>query len=151
LTEKLTIVSESCKKDFGIRKPRIAMLSLNPHAGEEGILGNEENKILIPVLKAINKKKIYVDGPFPSDGFFGTHSHADYDAILAMYHDQGLIPLKMAGFSTGVNFTSGLPIVRTSPDHGTAFEIAGKGIADPSSMIEAIGLAVKIIDNRKVR
>jgi 4-phospho-D-threonate 3-dehydrogenase / 4-phospho-D-erythronate 3-dehydrogenase len=151
LTEKLNIVRESCKKDFGIRKPRIAMLSLNPHAGEDGLLGDEENKILIPVIKTANRKKLYVDGPFPSDGFFGTHSHTDYDAILAMYHDQGLIPLKMAGFSTGVNFTAGLPIVRTSPDHGTAFEIAGKGIADPSSMTEAIRLAVEIIKNRRGR
>jgi 4-hydroxythreonine-4-phosphate dehydrogenase len=149
LMQKLRTVYDSCRDDFGIPKPRIAMLSLNPHAGEEGMLGNEENKILIPVIRAANKRKLYVDGPFPSDGFFGIQSHNDYDAILAMYHDQGLIPLKMTGFNEGVNFTAGLPIVRTSPDHGTAFEIAGKGVADPSSMIEAIWLAVDIIKNRR--
>ena len=149
LREKLTVIHTSCKKDFGIQKPRIAVLSLNPHAGEQGMLGTEENSILIPVIREANKKRYHVEGPFPSDGFFGTLRHHQYDAIIAMYHDQGLIPLKLSGFNTGVNFTAGLPIVRTSPDHGTAFDIAGKGAADPSSMIEAIRLALNIISNRR--
>jgi 4-hydroxythreonine-4-phosphate dehydrogenase len=145
----LSLIHSSLRKDFGIRNPKIAVLGLNPHAGENGKIGDEEIKIIEPAIRVAKRKGIHIDGPFPSDGFFGRHSYKNYDAVLAMYHDQGLIPLKMMGFNIGVNYTVGLPIVRTSPDHGTAFDIAGKGIANPSSMIEAIKSAVKIINNRK--
>ena len=146
---KLSLIHSSLRNDFGIRYPNIAVLGLNPHAGENGKMGDEEIKIIEPAIRIAKRKRIYADGPFSSDGFWGMHAFKHYDAVLAMYHDQGLIPLKMMGFNIGVNYTAGLPIVRTSPDHGTAFEIAGKGIANPSSMIEAIKLAVKILHNRK--
>ncbi len=146
---KLSLIHSSLRKDFGIRHPKIAVIGLNPHAGENGAMGNEEIEIIEPAIRIAKRKGIYIDGPFSSDGFFGRHTYKNYDAVLAMYHDQGLIPLKMMGFNIGVNYTAGLPIVRTSPDHGTAFDITGKGIANPSSMIEAIKLAVKIIHNRK--
>ncbi|MBI5214874.1 MAG: 4-hydroxythreonine-4-phosphate dehydrogenase PdxA [Ignavibacteriae bacterium] len=150
ISEKLILLKQSLKKDFGIDSPKIAVLGLNPHAGEDGLLGYEEIDFIIPSLEYVRRRKgVNVEGPFPADGFFGRHLYRNYDAVLAMYHDQGLIPLKMQGFDIGVNFTAGLPIVRTSPDHGTAFDIAGKGIANPSSMIEAIKLAVSIIHNRK--
>lgn len=149
IINKISVMHSSLKKDFIIRNPKIVVLGLNPHAGENGNLGKEENNIIIPAIKYMRRKGIFVDGPFPADGFWGTNSYKKYDAVLAMYHDQGLIPFKMSGFDIGVNFTAGLPVVRTSPDHGTAFDIAGKGIANPSSMIEAIKLAVKIINNRK--
>jgi 4-phospho-D-threonate 3-dehydrogenase / 4-phospho-D-erythronate 3-dehydrogenase len=148
LNEKISLFHHSLLKDFGIKNPKIAVLGLNPHAGENGTLGKEENNIIVPALRSSSKKKINIKGPFPADGFFGSGSYKNYDGILAMYHDQGLIPLKMTGFNKGVNFTASLPIVRTSPDHGTAFSIAGKGTADPSSMIEAVKLAIKIIKNR---
>lgn len=150
ILEKLSIIHRSLKNDFGIRKPKIAILGLNPHAGEQNLIGTEETAILIPAVRKAKQSGMHVDGPFPADGFFGTHSYKLYDAVLAMYHDQGLIPLKMKGFATGVNFTAGLPIIRTSPDHGTAFDIAGKGIADPSSMNEAIQLAVSIAHRRAI-
>ncbi len=149
IVNKISVLHSSLKKDFLIRNPRIAVLGFNPHAGENGTLGTEENNIMTPAIKCIRRKGIFVDGPFPADGFWGTHLYKKYDAVLAMYHDQGLIPFKMLGFDVGVNFTAGLPIVRTSPDHGTAFDIAGKGIASAKSMIEAIRLAVKIINNRR--
>ena len=149
ITEKLSIVHSSLRMDFRIRHPKIAVLGLNPHAGENGAMGNEEIEIIEPAIRVAKRNGFRIDGPFPADGFFGIHSYKNYDAVLAMYHDQALIPLKMMGFNIGVNYTAGLPIVRTSPDHGTAFEIAGKGIANPSSMIEAIKLAVQIIKNRK--
>lgn len=148
LKEKIHTVNDSLIKDFRIRKPKIALLALNPHAGENGVIGEEENELIIPMMKQANKNGINVEGPFPADGFFGIHAYKSYDAVLAMYHDQGLIPIKLLGFDKGVNFTAGLPIVRTSPDHGTAFNIAGKGRANPSSTIEAIKTAVAIITNR---
>lgn len=151
LARKIFIVYKSLRNDFNIQNPKIAILGLNPHAGENNNLGNEEEKIILPAIQSMKRKGLYINGPFPSDGFFGTHAYKNYDAVIAMYHDQGLIPLKMLGFDIGVNFTAGLPIVRTSPDHGTAFEIAGKGIANPSSMVEAIKLAVKIIHSRNKR
>ena len=150
IAEKLSIIHRSLQNDFGIRKPKIAILGLNPHAGEQNLIGTEETAILIPAVRKARKSGMSLDGPFPADGFFGTHSYKLYDAVLAMYHDQGLIPLKMKGFATGVNFTAGLPIIRTSPDHGTAFDIAGKGVADPSSMNEAIQLAVSIALRRAI-
>lgn len=149
ISEKINILNDSLKKDFGINSPKIAVLGLNPHAGENGILGEEEIKTIHPAIKLAKRKKINVEGPFSADGFFGAGMYKNFDAILAMYHDQGLIPLKMEGFDKGVNFTAGLQIVRTSPDHGTAFSIAGKGIANPDSTIEALKLAVEIINNRK--
>jgi len=151
LRDKLAIISNALRNDFGIQKPTIAVLGLNPHAGENGAIGDEEKRIIAPTIRRLRQRKFFVDGPFPADGFFGTQKQRQYDAVLAMYHDQGLIPLKMAGFSIGVNYSAGLRILRTSPDHGTAFDIAGKGIANPQSMIEAIRLAAAIIRNRTKR
>ena len=148
IIEKLETVNSSLKNDLGIKKPSIAVLGLNPHAGENGAIGGEENEIIIPAIKKANEKGIAAVGPFPADGFFASGAYKNYDAILAMYHDQGLIPLKMTGFDDGVNFSAGLKIIRTSPDHGTAFDIAGKKIANPGSMISAIQLATSIIKQR---
>ncbi len=148
IVEKTSILNHSMKKDFGIKKPKIAVLGLNPHSGEDGLLGKEDKLTILPAIKLSNRDGINVSGPFPADGFFGIGAYKNFDAILTMYHDQGLIPLKLLGFEKGVNFTAGLPVVRTSPDHGTAYDIAGKGTANPSSIIEAVRLAVKIIKNR---
>jgi len=151
LLKKIQILQSSLEKDFAVQAPAIAVLGLNPHAGEGRFLGREERESISPAIQAALRKGIKVRGPFPVDAFFGSLLDREYDAILALYHDQGLIPFKMLNFESGVNVTAGLPIVRTSPDHGTAFEIAGKGIANPSSMIEAIRTAVSIINNRKRR
>lgn len=145
---KLDIMIKSLKDDFGIGKPRIAVLGLNPHAGEDGLLGDEEEKIIIPVIREYKDKGQLVFGPYSADGFFGMMYQKKFDGVLAMYHDQGLIPFKSLAFETGVNFTAGLPIVRTSPDHGTAYNIAGKNIADEGSMRAAIMQAYDIIRNR---
>lgn len=147
--DKLRMLSHALKNDFKIRAPRIAVLGINPHAGEHGLIGKEEVQHILPAIKRAKRSRIEVEGPFAADGFFGTHAYKHYDAILAMYHDQGLIPLKLLGFNIGVNYTIGLPFVRTSPDHGTAFNIAGKGKANPSSMIEAIKLAAQLIQTRQ--
>lgn len=149
LRRTLTILSRTLKQDFGIQRPSIAVLGLNPHAGEHGLLGAEEDRVISPAITWARSRGIRAEGPFAADGFFGTGRHQDYDAILAMYHDQGLIPLKMEGFHGGVNYTAGLPIIRTSPDHGTAFSLAGRGIANPSSFIEAIRLASSIVAHRR--
>lgn len=149
LVERLGIFNASIRTDFGVKAPRIAVLGLNPHAGENGYIGNEETEIIKPAIQETNSMKIDARGPFPADAFFGTYREGMFDGIFAMYHDQGLIPLKMRSFSTGINFTAGTRIIRTSPDHGTAFDIAGKGIANPSSTIEAIKLALDISKNRK--
>lgn len=149
LVEKLETVNTSLKNDLGVSSPKIAVLGLNPHAGENGAIGSEEKDVIIPALKKVQEKGIDAAGPFPADGFFAAGAYKKYDAILAMYHDQGLIPLKMSGFDEGVNFSAGLKIIRTSPDHGTAFDIAGKGIANPGSMIAAINLASSISQRRK--
>jgi 4-hydroxythreonine-4-phosphate dehydrogenase len=148
LKEKLVTISGALRSDFGITLPRIAVLGLNPHAGENGAIGDEEKRIIVPLIKRLRLHNARIEGPFPADGFFGMQKQKQYDAVLAMYHDQGLIPLKMSGFSIGVNYSAGLKIVRTSPDHGTAFDIAGRNIANPQSMIEAIRLAATIIRNR---
>lgn len=148
IQETVTIFNNSLLKDFKISKPKIAILGLNPHAGENGIIGNEEKEIFIPVIKKINKKGINLHGPFPADGFFAHNEYLNYDGILAIYHDQGLIPLKLLAQGQGVNFTANLPIVRTSPDHGTAFSIAGKNLADGKSLAEAIKTAITISTNR---
>ncbi len=146
---RLSVFNDSIRKDFGVKAPRIAVLGLNPHAGENGLIGKEEIEIIKPAIQDAIAKKIDAEGPFPADAFFGTYREGMFDGIFAMYHDQGLIPLKMRSFSTGINFTAGINIIRTSPDHGTAFDIAGKGIANPSSTIEAIKLALQISKNRK--
>lgn len=145
---KIRLLELSLKNDFHITKPKIAVLGLNPHAGDEGLLGSEENEIIKPVIADLKAKGKIVMGPFPADGFFGTHQHTHYDAVLAMYHDQGLVAFKTLAFENGVNFTAGLPVVRTSPDHGTAYAIAGKNVAEESSMRQAIFTACDIIKSR---
>lgn len=147
--KKLAILERSMIDDFGISKPKIAVLGLNPHAGEDGLIGKEENEIIGPVIQKAKENGKLFFGPFPSDGFFGNVQYNKFDAILAMYHDQGLIPFKSLSFDTGVNYTAGINIVRTSPDHGTAYSIAGKNIASENSMREAIFLAHEIIKKRK--
>jgi 4-hydroxythreonine-4-phosphate dehydrogenase len=149
LTESLNALEKSLKTDFGIAKPKIAVLGLNPHAGEEGLLGSQEEQLIKPTILEFRKKGKLFFGPFPSDGFFGSKEYKKYDAILAMYHDQGLIPFKSLSFGNGVNFTAGLPVVRTSPDHGTAYSIAGKNQASSDSMYAAILTAIDIIKTRK--
>ena len=149
ITQKLSLMLNSLKNDFGIQKPKIAVLGLNPHAGEDGLLGDEEKTTIIPVLEQFKKKGNLVFGPFPADGFFGAAQFKHYDAVLAMYHDQGLIPFKYISFENGVNFTAGLSAVRTSPDHGTAYDIAGKNTASESSMLHAIFTAIDVVKNRK--
>lgn len=148
IQKKLDIMLQSLQEDFGIGKPRVAVLGLNPHAGEDGLLGDEEAKIIKPLIREYKDKGHLVFGPYSSDGFFGMMHQKKFDAVLAMYHDQGLIPFKSIAFETGVNFTAGLPFVRTSPDHGTAYNIAGKKIADEGSMRAAILQAYDIIKNR---
>ena len=148
IKRKITLMLKSVKKDFGVGKPKIAVLGLNPHAGEDGLLGMEEIEIIKPVIQEFKSKGELVFGPFPADGFFGNASQTKYDGILAMYHDQGLIPFKTLAFEEGVNFTAGLPIVRTSPDHGTAYNIAGKNLASESSMRSAIYMAKDILKSR---
>lgn len=145
---KLNLMIKSLTDDFGITKPRIAVLGLNPHAGEDGLLGDEEINIIQPVIKDFKDKGHLVFGPYPADGFFGMLHQKKFDGVLAMYHDQGLIPFKSLAFETGVNFTAGLPIIRTSPDHGTAYNIAGKNMADEGSMRAAILQAYDIIKNK---
>lgn len=149
LVNKVNIFIKTLKRDFGIAKPKLALLGLNPHAGEDGLLGNEEIEIISPVVNEFREKGQLVFGPFPADGFFGTLDFQKYDGILAMYHDQGLIPFKLMGFEKGVNFTAGISKVRTSPDHGTAYDLAGKDAANPQSMREAIYLASNTVKTRK--
>ncbi|MDN3688132.1 4-hydroxythreonine-4-phosphate dehydrogenase PdxA [Cyclobacterium jeungdonense] len=146
--DKLKIMLKSLKEDFGISKPKIAVLGVNPHAGEEGLLGLEEQEIIQPVVKDFKDKGNLVFGPYPADGFFGMMHQKKFDGVLAMYHDQGLVPFKTVSFDSGVNFTAGLPIIRTSPDHGTAYNIAGKNAADEGSMRAAIYLAHDIIKRK---
>lgn len=149
VTKKLLLLNNSLKKDFGIHKPKIAVLGLNPHAGDNGLLGKEEETIIAPAIKDMMTRGIYTFGPYPSDGFFGTNDYTKFDAILAMYHDQGLIPFKSISFDEGVNFTSGIDIIRTSPDHGTAYDIAGKGIASERSIQNALFTGIDIFRNRQ--
>lgn len=149
IMEKLQLMNNSLKMDFGLERPSIAVLGLNPHAGDGGVLGDEEESFIRPAVVELKKKGMLVMGPFPADGFFGSGQFRKFDAILAMYHDQGLVPFKALSFGSGVNFTAGLPHVRTSPDHGTAFDLAGKNEADPSSFRQALFLAIDIANNRK--
>ncbi len=148
ILNKLRIINSCLEKDFFIKRPRIAVLGLNPHAGDNGLLGKEEIDIIIPAIQRAKDEGIIAIGPYPADGFFGSGDYAKFDAILAMYHDQGLIPFKMASFERGVNYTAGLPVIRTSPAHGTAFDIAGEDKASPDSFREALYLAIDIHKNR---
>lgn len=149
ILSKIEIFQKSLKKDFSIGKPRIAVLGLNPHAGDNGVIGNEEETIIIPAIEKANRKGILCFGPISADGFFGSNEFHKYDGILAMYHDQGLIPFKTIAMSSGVNFTAGLDIVRTSPDHGTAYNLAGKNTANEASFRQALYMAIDIYKNRK--
>ena len=148
LHQRINMIINSLKKDFGISKPKLAVLGLNPHAGEDGLLGLEEKDIILPVIEEAKNNGDLVFGPYPADGFFGSSAYKKYDAILAMYHDQGLIPFKSLSFGSGVTFTANFDVVRTSPDHGTAFDIAGKGRSSETSMRAAIYLAHDILKNR---
>lgn len=148
ISEKLETIINTLKQDFEIEKPKVAVLGLNPHSGDNGVIGNEEEKIIKPTLKKLFEAGNMVFGPFPADGFFGSGQYEKYDAVLAMYHDQGLIPFKTLSFGNGVNYTAGLDKIRTSPDHGTAYEIAGKGIANNESFKEAVYLAIDIFHRR---
>ena len=147
---KLRILNLSLQRDFFISNPRIAVLALNPHAGDDGLLGKEEQEVIIPALQKAEEENIHVFGPFAADGFFGMRAYESFDAVLAMYHDQGLAPFKLLAMDNGVNFTAGLDLVRTSPDHGTAFDIAGKCLADENSFRQAIFSALDIYRNRIV-
>ncbi len=146
---KLRILHKSLVEDFALRKPKIAVFGLNPHAGDNGVIGTEEQEIIIPALQKAREENILALGPYPADGFFGSVDFENFDAILAMYHDQGLVPFKALVFENGVNYTAGLPVIRTSPAHGTAYEITGKGTANPNSFREALYLACDIYKNRK--
>jgi 4-hydroxythreonine-4-phosphate dehydrogenase len=148
ITKKIKILNKSLQQDFLCTKPKIAVLSLNPHASENGIFGKEEKNAIVPAIKEAFDEGIYAFGPYPADGFFGTGQHAKFDAILAMYHDQAMIPFKLLSYGEGVNYTAGLPFVRTSPAHGTAYDIAGKDIASPDSFRNAIYWACDIYKNR---
>lgn len=148
ILDKLHILNESIKADFGIERPTIAVLGLNPHASDEGVMGDEEEKMIRPAIIEAKKSGINAMGPYAADGFFGSGMHKKFDAILAMYHDQGLIPFKTLSFNAGVNYTAGLPIVRTSPDHGTAYDLVGKNMADFSSFRRALFSAIDIARNR---
>jgi 4-hydroxythreonine-4-phosphate dehydrogenase len=148
LQSKIHLLKDTLIRDFGLDKPRIAVLALNPHAGDEGKIGMEEQTVIRPVLEGLQQQGHTIYGPYSADAFFARRSYTQFDAVLAMYHDQGLIPFKTIAGSEGVNYTAGLPVIRTSPDHGTAFDIAGKDKADPSSFREAVFQAVSLLEQR---
>lgn len=149
IIKKLRLMKASLERDFGVDAPKIAVLGLNPHCGDGGLLGDEEQTIILPAVQEANAEGILAFGPYSPDGFFGLGNYSKFDAVLAMYHDQGLTPFKALAFEEGVNFTAGLPIVRTSPDHGTAYEMAGRDMADPRSMMAAIYTAMDIFNRRQ--
>ncbi|MCQ2261176.1 MAG: 4-hydroxythreonine-4-phosphate dehydrogenase PdxA [Bacteroidales bacterium] len=149
LYDKIMLMNESLKRDFGVPMPKIAVLALDPHAGDNGVIGNHDATIVKPVIDEVQSKGVLAYGPYPSDGFFGNSEFSKFDGVLALYHDQGLIPFKLMSFTEGVNFTAGLPYVRTSPAHGTAFDIAGKDKASEQSFRSAVYLACNILRNRK--
>lgn len=149
IISKLELMNQSLKGDFWVQKPRIAVLGLNPHAGDNGLIGKEELEIIAPAIEEAKDRGVFAFGPYPADGFFAKGAHLKFDAVLAMYHDQGLIPFKYIAFHTGVNFTAGLPVVRTSPDHGTGYDIAGKNQASENSFREALFAAVNIVKHRR--
>lgn len=148
IKEKVATIEQSLKRDFAVQKPKIALLGINPHSGDNGVIGKEDDDILRPTIAELSSTSRLIYGPYAADSFFGSDGHTKFDAILAAYHDQGLIPFKTLSFGKGVNYTAGLNKVRTSPDHGTAFEIAGKGKADHSSFKEAVFMAIRIYKNR---
>lgn len=148
ILKKLRLMKASLERDFRIPYPKIAVLGLNPHCGDGGLLGNEESTVILPAVQQAVDEGIMAFGPYSPDGFFGLGNYAKFDAVLAMYHDQGLTPFKALAFELGVNYTAGLPVVRTSPDHGTAYEMAGRDLADPRSMISSIYTAIDIYNNR---
>ncbi len=148
ITQKIQTINQSLIQDFSINKPKIAVLGLNPHAGDGGVIGKEDDTLLKPVIKKLFEKGTLVFGPYPADGFFGNSQYEKFDAVIAAYHDQGLIPFKTLSFGNGVNYTAGLDKIRTSPDHGTAYDIAGKGIANHNSFKEAVFLAIDIFNSR---
>ena len=150
IVEKLEQFDRSLRRDFAVQSPRIAVLSINPHAGEDGLLGEEEEQVIVPAIAAAREKKILAFGPYAADGFFGSSAYTHFDGILAMYHDQGLTPFKTLAMDSGVNFTAGLPFVRTSPDHGTGYDIAAKNLAKPDSLRAAIYAAIDIYRNRRI-
>lgn len=150
ILSKIRIIAKSLQQDFAITKPRIAVFGLNPHAGDNGLLGSEDKDIILPAIIQAKKEGIIALGPYPADGFFGSEDYRKFDAILAMYHDQGLIPFKLASFDRGVNYTAGLPIIRTSPAHGTAYSLAGEDKASPESFRQALYLAIDIFKNREI-
>ncbi|PWL39944.1 4-hydroxythreonine-4-phosphate dehydrogenase PdxA [Flagellimonas aquimarina] len=149
IRNKVETMEKSLKMDFGIRRPKIALLGINPHSGDNGTIGEEDDKILKPAIQELFDQGTLVYGPYSADSFFGSNSHNNFDAILAAYHDQGLIPFKTLSFGKGVNYTAGLDKIRTSPDHGTAYEIAGKGMADENSFKEAVFTAIQVFKNRR--
>lgn len=149
ILSKLRLMNESLLRDFNIVKPKLAVLGLNPHSGDRGLLGNEEINVIAPAIKKAEEEGILAFGPYPPDGFFSINMQYKFDAVLAMYHDQGLIPFKSLAFDSGVNFTAGLPVVRTSPDHGTAYDLAGENKANPQSMMSALYMAIDVYNNRK--
>jgi len=151
ILEKITSLNQSLKGDFGIETPSIAVLGLNPHAGDDGLIGKEEIDIIAPAVSKANEYGINADGPISADGFFGSGAYREYDGVLAMYHDQGLIPFKAISFDTGVNFTAGLSVVRTSPGHGVAYDLAGRGIASTTSFVEAVKLACSVYQRRSTK
>ena len=150
IVEKLEQFDRSLRRDFAVQSPRIAVLSINPHAGEDGLLGEEEEKVIVPAIAAAREKKILAFGPYAADGFFGSSAYTHFDGILAMYHDQGLTPFKTLAMDSGVKFPAGLPFVRTSPDHGTGYDIAAKNLAKPDSLRAAIYAAIDIYRNRRI-
>ena len=150
IMEKMAIFHRSLKQDFGIDNPRIAVFALNPHAGEQGLLGSEENDVIVPAMKEMIAKGVQCFGPYAADGFMGSGNFTHFDGILAMYHDQGLAPFKALAMDEGVNFTAGLPVIRTSPAHGTAYDIAGKGVASENSFRQAIYTAIDVYRNRQI-
>ena len=149
ILSKLRLIKASLERDFGVDAPKIAVLGLNPHCGDGGLLGDEEQQIILPAVQEANAEGILAFGPYSPDGFFGLGNYSKFDAVLAMYHDQGLTPFKALAFEEGVNYTAGLPVVRTSPDHGTAYEMAGRDMADPRSMMSAIYTAIDIFNRRE--
>jgi 4-hydroxythreonine-4-phosphate dehydrogenase len=150
ILDKVRILNQSLIRDFGIRKPRIAIMGLNPHAGDKGVLGTEEEQVIIPAIQQAFDEGILAFGPYAADGFFGSSAFREFDGVLAMYHDQGLVPFKTLSFKSGVNFTAGLSVVRTSPAHGTAYDMAGKNLATPDSFREAVYLAIDVVKNRRI-
>lgn len=148
IIRKIKLMHQSLRRDFGFRKPRIAVMGLNPHAGDNGLIGQEEQQMIIPAIKQCFDEGMFIYGPYSADGFFGSGAFQKFDAVLAMYHDQGLVPFKTLSFGTGVNYTAGLPFVRTSPDHGTAYDIAGKGEANEESLRDAIYTAIDVLRKR---